>query len=170
MELPISLFIFGLFFAATAYMAIVTALRVRRQGKTDFKEVVHRADNMLATMKKLPELEGKERLAACRTIAEDMRFHSNVLMHMVWGTHTKYPDEKSEIGKLTLAVMRKAAVLNSELSCFIFQLRYRPSRVRDCRRRLRRAVVQWFRMWEAFVRLLRVLYPDDFKGLPELAD
>lgn len=170
MGLPISFVICGFIAALTVYMAFYYALQIRREEKTDFQEVLRRAENLMATLKKLPELQGKERLTACRAIAEDMCFHSVFLVRMVWGPYASLPEQESEIGKLMLAAIREARELNWQLRCFLLQLRFRPSRVKDCRRRIRRATVQHIRMWKAFLRLWRVQYPDEFRNLTQLAD
>lgn len=170
MGLPISFFICGMFAVLTVYMAIYHTLQLRRERKTEFEEVLRRADNIMEALKKLPQLEGKERRAACRAITKDMCFHCVFLLHMVWGSYATLPEQESEMGKLTLAAIQEARLLNWELRCFLLQLRFMPSRVKDCRRRIRRAAVKHIRMWKAFLRLWRVQYPDEFKDLPELAD
>jgi hypothetical protein len=163
--MAISLVFLCAFAAVMLYVAITITLRLERDTKTYvFTNAVKKFDEIMEIAQVLPELEGKERRAACRTIAKNMRWHSIFLQTVVRDAYRKCPEERAEVKELMVAVIRECLEMNLLLGRFLFALRFR--RVKNCHRRLKQAMQRHFELWELFDRLMQAQHREQYKNLP----
>lgn len=169
MGLPISIVILGAMAAATLYVAIVQIFRLHGKQGLDLEELHRRSEQLHYELDRLPEAEGKERLAACRAIAKVMRWESLLLMQITSGWFQYDAETNPEIRAMAVLAWREAWELRRMITRILFLMRFRPSLLHDCHR-LREAALQFCRMWSAFSRLCQVQFPDEFGNLelPEL--
>lgn len=164
MALPISILICGAVSVATLYLMVQHFIRCRRQEGLSLEELDRRSERLVRELKRLSGLQGEQRLAACRTIAEEMRWHSGFLLSIVNDWRYDNREKEDETTEPAIAVYREARELHRMVTRILFLMRFRPSLLKDCHR-LREAARQFGRMWEAFSRFCQAQIPNELEGL-----
>src|SRR5215472_10583761 len=164
MELNVSIFICMAVAIATIGVMILETLQRHRIEHRTVEDSLNTMRRITETLSELPNLQGKERAAKRRAIAREILLDIGFVLSMVMERWHDDPPEDQEVRERTFDVMDEIRQLHWELRKSLFLFRFRPRLVADCQRTLH-AVLGHYRVWIAYVRLLKAKYPERYGEL-----
>jgi len=145
---------------ATMVLFLLDEIERRRLKKYTLDDALRTMEEIRRDFDDLPNLQGKERQAKCKSIAKGMLLNVQFIIQFTFQFRQEDGEENPEIAKLRREVMKDARRLHAALRKLLFLLRFRPESVKDCHR-TRAAKIGHLRMWIAFLRFMKAKYPDE---------
>jgi len=164
MGLSISIFICTAVAVATIGALILETFQRHRTEHRTVEDSLNTMRRITEALSELPNLQGKERAAKRRAIAREILLDTGFVLSMVMQCWLDEPPKDQEVRERTWDVVDEIRQLNWEVRKSLFLFRFRPRLVADCQRTLH-AVLGHYRVWIAYVRLLKAKYPERYGEL-----
>ena len=157
--------------AATLLAMIRGAWQLRQIERRTIDESLARMRQITEWVLQLLELPEKERAAMRRAIVKEILLDAAFIHSLVATYDYDAASESDEVRERRKAAAIETADLIWELRKTQFVFRFRPKMVADCRR-IYKAIEGHYRVWIAFIHLLKAKYPERYGELsvPELSD
>lgn len=142
--------------------------RIERRAIDESFAAMERITEWVLQLLELPE---KERAAMRRAIVKEILLDAAFIYSLVAGYNHEAASESAEVRERRKAAALETVDLIWELRKTQFVFRFRPKMVADCRR-IYKAIEGHYRVWIAFIHLLKAKYPERYGELsvPELSD
>jgi hypothetical protein len=160
----ISAFFCVAFAVFTLWAVVFEALRLRRREARTFQDSIDTVQRITEALMKLPDLQGRERAVTRLAIVKDIQLDAAFVHYVVAGCYRDHPPRDPEVRERMLDVLREIQELNWELHKCLFVFRFRPRLAGDGQR-IFDAASRHCRVWIAYVRLLKVKYPERYGNI-----
>jgi hypothetical protein len=164
METPISFFVCTAVAFLTLALGLYHFIVERPREIPTLDESLSRLEQIRATLETLPEMDGQQRRAACRTVTRAIRDDCHFLIYLLCECYFEEDPRNKEVKRLSQVAFRETQKVLSSVNWLLFLLRFWPSRVKDCSG-IFDATFRHYRSWFAYIRLLHAQYPDLYGNL-----